>query len=188
MMSQRHNMNRIEKQLIKTQPFDKNANYKAPHRMLFVYPGGKWIMMKKFLPLFPKHKTYVSLFGGAAADIARKPPSKVEIYNDIDSHVNNVFKVLQNNNGCNQLVNLLKNTPNGRKQFDECFAILCSHNSDPVKSAWAFLVVSYLGYRGVYPGLSNYWAGRSPKNVNGDLKKLPQIIEEWKGAFPQGAA
>ena len=61
--------------------------------MLFVYPGSKWGLMSRYLPLFPEHKTYVSLFGGAAADIARKPPSKVEIYNDIDGDVHNVFQV-----------------------------------------------------------------------------------------------
>ena len=77
----------------------------------------------------------------------------------------------------------MNNTPNGRKQFDECYALLRQPTDDPVKKAWAFLIVSYLGYRGVYAGSSNYWAGRSPKNVNGDLKKLPQIIKEWEERF-----
>ena len=171
------------KRLIKIKRFAPDPNYKGPYRMLFVYPGAKWMLMSKYLPLFPEHTTYVSLFGGAAADIARKPPSKVELYNDFDGDVYNVFQVLKNNKHRKKLVELVENTPYGRKQFNECYAILRSSIADPVTKAWAFLIVSCLGYRGVYPGLSYYWAGRSPKNVNGDLNKLPQSIEEWKERF-----
>ncbi len=151
--------------------------------MLIIYPGAKWGLMSRYLPLFPEHKTCVSLFGGAAADIARKPPSKVEIYNDIDGDVHNVFQVLKDDKLRKKLVELVDNTPNGRKQFDECYALLHQPTDDPVKKAWAFLIVSCLGYRGVYPGSSNYWAGRSPKNVNADLRALPRSVEEWKERF-----
>ena len=62
---------------------------------LFRYMGGKYYLADNLIPLFPEHACYVEVFGGAANVLLQKPPSKVEVYNDIDRNVYNLFKVLR---------------------------------------------------------------------------------------------
>ena len=64
-------------------------------RAVFRFPGGKFFLVKKLLPLIPPHEVYVEVFGGAANLLFNKPPSKVEVYNDINSELVNFFRVLR---------------------------------------------------------------------------------------------
>jgi DNA adenine methylase len=45
--------------------------------------------------LIPEHTCYVEVFGGAAALLLNKPPSPVEVYNDADSELVNLFEVVR---------------------------------------------------------------------------------------------
>jgi DNA adenine methylase len=47
--------------------------------------------------LIPEHTCYVEVFGGAAALLLNKPPSPMEVYNDIDSELVNLFEVIRDN-------------------------------------------------------------------------------------------
>jgi len=47
------------------------------------------------LSLIPEHKTYVEVFGGAGTLLLNKPPSKVEVFNDIDGDLINLFMVVR---------------------------------------------------------------------------------------------
>jgi DNA adenine methylase len=60
----------------------------------FGYFGGKYFMTDKIIPLFPKHKTYVEVFGGSGVILINKKPSNIEVYNDIDGELYNFFKVI----------------------------------------------------------------------------------------------
>ncbi|MEM3617268.1 MAG: DNA adenine methylase [Candidatus Bathyarchaeia archaeon] len=62
----------------------------------FGYFGGKHFLIKKLLPLIPPHKVYVEVFGGSAEMLFQKQPSKVEVYNDIDGNLVNLFEVVRN--------------------------------------------------------------------------------------------
>lgn len=57
--------------------------------------GGKRRLAKKLLPLFPEHTCYVEPFCGAAALYFMKTPSKVEVINDINGDLVNLYRVLQ---------------------------------------------------------------------------------------------
>jgi DNA adenine methylase len=61
----------------------------------FPYIGGKFNLLKSLIPLIPAHKTYVEVFGGAASLLLNKPPSKVEVFNDADGELVNLFLVVR---------------------------------------------------------------------------------------------
>lgn len=64
--------------------------------VFFPYLGGKYYMVKKILPLIPPHKIYVEVFGGSAKLLFRKSPSEIEVYNDVDGDLVNLFEVVRN--------------------------------------------------------------------------------------------
>jgi DNA adenine methylase len=49
----------------------------------------------RLLPLIPEHTCYAEVFGGAAALLLNKPPSPIEVYNDLDSELVNLFEVIR---------------------------------------------------------------------------------------------
>lgn len=62
---------------------------------LFAYPGGKWPIRNEIVSLFPPHKTYVDVFGGSAAVLITKEPSKGEVFNDKNEEIANFFRVVK---------------------------------------------------------------------------------------------
>jgi len=58
--------------------------------------GGKSRLADKILPIFPEHTCYVEPFAGAAALFFKKQPSKVEVLNDINGELVNLYRILQN--------------------------------------------------------------------------------------------
>ena len=80
--------------------------------------GGKYYIAKTLIPMFPKHTTYVEVFGGAAHIMCRKEPSAVDVYNDIDCRLVNFFRVLQDDIKCNALCKRLRVTPYSREEFE----------------------------------------------------------------------
>ncbi|EBJ7123362.1 DNA adenine methylase [Salmonella enterica] len=57
--------------------------------------GGKRRLAKHILPLFPEHTCYVEPFCGAAALFFLKKPSKVEVINDINGDLMNLYRVVK---------------------------------------------------------------------------------------------
>ena len=58
--------------------------------------GGKRRLAKHLLPMFPEHSCYVELFsGGAALFFMRPTPAKVEVFNDINGQLINLYRVVQ---------------------------------------------------------------------------------------------
>ncbi len=58
--------------------------------------GGKRRLADKLIPLFPSHECYVEVFcGGAALYFLRPMPAPVEILNDINGELVNLYRVVQ---------------------------------------------------------------------------------------------
>lgn len=59
--------------------------------------GGKRRLAKHILPIFPEHTCYVEPFaGGAALFFMRPNPAKVEVLNDLNGDLVNLYRVVQN--------------------------------------------------------------------------------------------
>ena len=57
--------------------------------------GGKRRLASRILPLFPDHGCYVEPFCGAAALYFLKVPAKVEVLNDVNGELVNLYRVVQ---------------------------------------------------------------------------------------------
>lgn len=86
--------------------------------------GGKNQAKRKIVPLFPKHKTYVEPFGGAASVLFFKKKSKVEVYNDVNKGLVLFFRAFQNDKEFNKLADSLFLTPSSRVEHTKAKASL----------------------------------------------------------------
>lgn len=59
------------------------------------YIGGKNRLATTIIQLLPEHVTYVEPFAGGAQVLFHKPPSTVEVLNDLDFDVVNFFRICQ---------------------------------------------------------------------------------------------
>src|SRR5579872_839476 len=74
------------------------SDAEGDHRMInspFKWVGGKSRLRKQIVQLLPPHSCYVELFAGAAWVLFGKPPSDVEVLNDIDQDLINFFRVVK---------------------------------------------------------------------------------------------
>lgn len=79
--------------------------------------GGKSRLRKKIIEMIPEHTCYVELFFGAGWVYFGKEPSKVEVINDIDKELINLFRTLKYH--APEVERLLKYEFSGRDIFDE---------------------------------------------------------------------
>jgi DNA adenine methylase len=95
--------------------------------------------------MFPKHNCYCEVFGGSAAVLFKKEQSKVEIYNDLNSWLVNLYRVIRNQP--DELINSLEFMPysreehnHGLKEYNKLQADTDTL-SDVEKAALFFLVI-----------------------------------------------
>ncbi len=121
---------------------DKPKRTMAPFR----YFGGKGSMAKKIVRLLPKGNLYCEPFCGAASVFWHLPePYPVEVLNDLDGELINVFRCLQQEDTFNNLAQMVANTPYARAELERALEM---QTDDPVKRAWRFLVLQNFGTSG----------------------------------------
>lgn len=106
------------------------------------YHGGKFRAASRIVAMFPSHRIYVEPYGGAASVLMHKARSYAEVYNDLDSEVVNVFRVLRDPESAEQLENLLRLTPFARDEFMDSYV----PSSDPVEQARRTIIKSFMGF------------------------------------------
>jgi len=120
--------------------------------------GGKAYYAEWLIERFPNHRVYVEPFGGAANVLLRKPRSEVEVYNDIDDRVVNLFRVIRDPEQFERLRLLLDLTPYARGEFAALLDL--PSTDDPVEKARRFFAVCRQARGGI--GMSkltkNAWA------------------------------
>ena len=66
------------------------------------------------------HKTWVDVFCGSGTVTFAKPPSEVEIMNDINGDITNFFSVLRDPLSAERIHGFLEHTPLGRDEWKSC--------------------------------------------------------------------
>ena len=98
------------------------------------YYGSKFKILDEILDIIKqagKHIVFCDVFGGSGIVILNKPTTHVNVYNDIDSSLYNLFKVFMDDQKRRALIALLEITPHSREQFLECKNII-DNKSDQV--------------------------------------------------------
>ena len=114
----------------------------APERPALRYHGGKWRLAAWIISHFPEHRIYVESFGGAASVLVQKTRSYAEVYNDLDSEIVNLFRVLRDKEQSRELIGALRLTPYSREEFEQTY----TQADDPVEQARRTLFRSAAGY------------------------------------------
>lgn len=117
--------------------------------------GGKGNMIKKLLPYIPEHEIYVEPFGGAAALLFAKAPAPVEVYNDLNSGLVNLFRVLRDPGKFERFYRLATLTPYSREEFRYCRATW-EDTQDDVERAYRFFVVARMSFGGRFGASWSY--------------------------------
>lgn len=136
------------------------------------YYGSKWRIAPWIIAHFPEHRSYVEVFGGGAGVLLRKPRSKVEVYNDLDSQAYRFFSILREPQSLDRLVRLIELTPFSREEFGTCLET----SDDPVESARRFVARSFMAH-----GTCSI----DPNDSNGfrscDIRAGKSYASEWAG-------
>jgi DNA adenine methylase len=106
--------------------------------------GGKSRLASTIVQRFPQHHTYVEPFGGSAAVLLAKAPSRVEVYNDINRELVHFFSVLRDPSMFAKLRRAVENTLYARAEFE----LAAQGTDDPVESARRFIVRSRQSFGG----------------------------------------
>jgi len=122
--------------------------------LAFPYFGGKYSHLRWLLPLLPETRCYCEPFGGSAAVLINRSPSKVETYNDLDGDVVNFFRVLREQP--EELIRLIKLTPYSRREFAE--AVSSSGDLSRLEAARRFYVRIRQGYSAMTKASAHHWA------------------------------
>jgi DNA adenine methylase len=111
-------------------------------RPVMRYPGGKYSIAEWVISHFPQHQTYVELFGGAASVLMHKTKTRGEVYNDLNSDIVNVFRVLRDREQAAELMRLLKLTPYSYEEYQVAYD-LCDC---PIERARRTIYRSFAGH------------------------------------------
>jgi DNA adenine methylase len=167
---------------------DINDSFSS-ERPVFPMYGCKFSLMPFIVPLMGEHRLYVSVCGGTGAEILGKPPSPVEVFNDPDEDIFNLFRVVAHPSRSEQLFQRVGNTHfRARAIYQEAERLL--HDPEkrkrPVDWAWAFLVVAHQGYRSRHPllrGPDGYAALKKPHRCYEQWATLPEDLKAVRERF-----
>jgi hypothetical protein len=107
-------------------------------------------MIDHLIDLIPPHRIYVEAFGGGAALLLNKPPSPVEVYNDINKDLVNFFRVLKDPNKFERLHRYLSLTPHSREEHR--YAKENYLSGDEIERAALFWIATHQSLNGITGG------------------------------------
>ncbi|MFT6502934.1 MAG: DNA adenine methylase [Crocinitomicaceae bacterium] len=120
--------------------------------------GGKVKMLKHILPLIPKHSIYTEAFAGSLAVFFAKERVKTEIVNDTNAFIPNFYSTLVND--FDTLKAKIDGTLYSRATYTVALCIYrIPHLFNSVQKAWAFFVLTNVGFSGKIGSFGCYTIG-----------------------------
>ena len=145
-------------------------------RKILKYPGSKWRLSDELVKMIPDHHTYCEPYAGSMALLFTKEPSPIEIVNDLDSDVVNLFRCIQQDS--ERLARLVMTTPYSREVYDAQFQE--SEYESRYQRAAGFLIKCWQGHGfrtcGGKVGWKNDVHGRERAYALWNWYRLPEWI------------
>ncbi len=141
--------------------------------------GGKGSQLADLLPLIPETRGYVEPFGGGGSVLMNRPPSKLEVYNDLNDEIVTLFRVLQDPEKFALFANRIESTLWSKAEFRHAIAIQRGHASGEwnglcitdIDRAWALYVIQNQGISGTHSKSEGNWSRSKLDNKNCDKWK-----------------
>lgn len=149
---------------------------------IFNYFGSKWHISRKLIGIIPPHHTYCEPFCGTAAMLLAKNPSYVEIINDLNSNITNLFRVIRDPKKLEKIIELVEFTPYSREEYKLALKNI-KNISDPVEKAYLYLIISNMGYAGKQKYSTGFKTGYSEFRSINVWNKIPERIQELSLRF-----
>jgi DNA adenine methylase len=137
------------------------------------YIGGKNRLATKIISLLPEHATYVEPFAGGAQVLFHKPPSEVEVLNDLDFDVVNFFRVCQWH--YEELVRYLKYCLVSRKLHELHLETNPATLTD-IQRAGRFFYLQKNSFGGLVLRQKFHYGVTQASNYN--AQRIPEVIEQ----------
>lgn len=143
--------------------------------------GGKGRMSYKLLPLIPQGKVFVEPYGGAANILIRRKPVEIEVYNDLDDDIVNLFRALQSSSRCTRLVQRIVWTLYSRSEYERAVKTLQNPRSTADARAWAIFIAQNQGIGGLRNHSASSWGRvvtpvRSCKKTNEWRSRIASLL------------
>jgi len=148
----------------------------------FPYVGGKTRFAGWITDHFADHTCYVEPFGGAAGVLLNKEPSRVEIYNDLNSDVVHFFEVLRERREA--LEEWLSMVPHAREVHEKwAREFYDGHRpDDDVKRAGRWFYLRYTQFGAKLNGYSGY-KNSTKRNVARTYHNNAEALDEIAARF-----
>lgn len=112
------------------------------------YIGSKHNLSPLIIQSIPAHEVYIEVFGGSAAVLFQKLPSKIEVYNDVNNDIVTLFRVLRDSP--EDLKEILELTLFSREEMKEAYKLIRGGKfKNDLQHAWAVFVAFNLSVAGV---------------------------------------
>ena len=146
--------------------------------------GGKACLTRFLLEHIPGHTTYVEPFMGGAKLLFGKEPSPIEVLNDLDNKIVNLFRVIQNDEKRQKLIKLLNETPYSRSVFQSWKH---GETQDDIEKAGRYFFLCKASFSGDVErggfGMPSKGTGRNPaRTFRTAIDSLDIIADRLKNA------
>ncbi|MBU59750.1 MAG: restriction endonuclease subunit M [Alcanivorax sp.] len=126
--------------------------------------GGKRRLVDRIIPFLPPHKCYVEPFAGGAALLFNRPmPAEVEVLNDINGELINLYRIVQHH--LEEFVRQFKWALSSRKVF-EWQKMTRPETLTDIQRAARFYYLQHLAFGGRVQGQTFGTATTSPPGLN----------------------
>lgn len=140
--------------------------------------GGKGSQLADLLPLIPETRGYVEPFGGGGSVLMNRPPSKLEVYNDLNGEIVNLFRVMADPELFEAFAERIHWTLWSKDEFRTAIEIQKCEKFHPVERAWALYVIQNQGISGTHSKSEGNWSRSKLDNKNCDKwRRLKERLE-----------
>lgn len=137
---------------------------------LIRWAGGKGKQLNELLPMLPHSKTYVEPFGGGASVLLNRTRMPIEVYNDLDHSLVNLFQVVRDDDLFDAFSMKLDWVLYSKSEFEDCLGAYDDITKDAVDQAVMFYTMINQSISGKRLASKGDWA----------RGRMDNLADRWK--------